>query len=213
MSSRPMPSYGVVIPVKAPAVAKSRLAPLGDAVRRELSVAFAMDTISAVIRCSLVSRVLVVTDDAFFAADLASLGVQVIPDGVTGDLNGTLLLGAAELHRADPGLGLAAVFSDLPALRADELTEALLAAQDQGLSFVADAHGLGTTAVAAPTLETFRTRFGLDSRLAHLEAGAYELGTDVPGLRHDVDTPADLATALKLGVGERTACVVTAHGL
>jgi 2-phospho-L-lactate guanylyltransferase len=213
MSSHLLPSYGVVIPVKPPAVAKSRLAPLGDAVRRELVAAFAVDTITAVVECPLVSTVLVVTDDAAFASGLVALGVRVIPDGVGDDLNGSLELGAAELHRADPDLRLAAVFADLPALRSDELTQALRTAPPDMMSFVADAHDTGTTTVLAPGLETFRPRFGPASHQAHLEAGAYEITLPVPGLRHDVDSPEDLQAVRRLGVGARTAFVLTTHAL
>src|SRR3954466_789713 len=109
--------FGVVVPVKPPAIAKTRLAPLGDEVRRELCAAFAADTVSALTACRLVSAVLVVTDDPAVARSLRALGVHAIPDGVSGDLNGTLELGAAELSRRHPGLALAAVFADLPALR------------------------------------------------------------------------------------------------
>lgn len=201
--------YGVVVPVKPPAVAKSRLAALGDDVRRELCEAFAVDTISAVLDCPLVDAVLVVTDDFALAGVLARLGVRVIPDGVSGDLNASLGLGAAELHRHRPELRLAAVFADLPALKPDELEEALRAAAPDAMSFVADAGGTGTTTVIAPTIELFRPRFGPGSRLAHLEAGAHEVTARVPGLRQDVDTPVDLDTVLRLGAGARTSYVAT----
>jgi len=74
---------------------------------------------------------------------------------------------------------------------------------------VADATGHGTTAVLAPSLELFHPRFGHDSRRAHLDAGAFEITAAVPGLRRDVDTPAELAEALGLGVGARTSFVTT----
>jgi len=213
MSHPQSPSYGVVVPVKPPAIAKSRLAALGDVVRQELCAAFAMDTISAVTECPLVRSVLVVTDDARLAAALVDLGVRVIPDGVADNLNASLELGAAELLRLHPGLRLAAVFADLPALRPDELSAALVAAGDDGLSFVADAQSRGTTMVAAPTLSAFTPRFGVESRQAHLDLGGLELHVDAPGLRQDIDTPDDLAAAVRLGVGARTSFVVTAHSL
>lgn len=205
--------YGVVVPVKSPAIAKSRLAGLGDAIRRELVEAFAFDTVTAVTECPLVSRVLVVTDDAVFATNLARLGVRVIPDGATDDLNASVVQGAAELQRTDPGLALAAVFADLPALRPDELANALAAAAPDRLSFVADADGTGTTTVVAPELDSFRPRFGRGSRQAHCEAGAFEITAYLPGLRQDVDTPEDLEAALALGVGSRTSFVATMRGL
>ena len=203
--------YGVVVPVKPPAFAKSRLAALGDSVRQELCAAFAVDTVAAIAECALVQRVLVVTDDVSLAAVLAELGVDVIPDGVSDDLNGSLALGAAELLRRSPGLRPAAVFADLPALRPAELAAALEDAAEDRMSFVADAAGTGTTTVAAPSLELFRPAFGPDSRQAHVRAGAFEISRDVPGLRQDVDTPQDLTKVLRLGAGPRTAFVATLH--
>jgi 2-phospho-L-lactate guanylyltransferase len=203
--------YGVVVPVKPPAIAKSRLAPLGDEVRRELCAAFAADTLASLTACPLVAAVLVVTDDAVLARSLEPLGVHVIPDGVSDDLNQTLRLAAAELCRRHPGLALAAVFADLPALRTEEVEEALSAAPEDVMSFVADADGDGTTTVVAPSLELFRPRFGHGSRQAHLDAGAWEIRLAVPGLRRDVDTPAELAAALDLGVGPRTSFVAASR--
>lgn len=206
----PEPRYGVLVPVKPAAVAKSRLLPVGDELRTALVVAFAVDTIGAVLSSDAVSFVLAITDDHLLARGLSELGVRVIPDGTVDDLNGSLVLAAAELHRTRPELRVAAVCADLPALRPDQLQRALLAAADDRLSFVADAEGAGTTACFAPTVEQFRPMFGPGSRRAHLDAGAAEIDlVDIPSLRLDVDTPADLAKARDLGVGPRTAMVIT----
>jgi 2-phospho-L-lactate/phosphoenolpyruvate guanylyltransferase len=205
--------FAVLVPVKRTAVAKSRLAALGDGPRRELAAAFAADTVSAVLQCDVVARTLVVTDDHLLAGAMRALGADVIPDG-TADLNGTLLQAAAEMHRRDPDLVLAAVCADLPALRPHELAQALAAASPEAMSFVCDQERVGTTAVVAPTLELFRPSFGAGSRLQHLAAGAFEVeGVHVPGLRRDVDDPTDLREALRLGVGPRTALVSTGVGL
>jgi 2-phospho-L-lactate/phosphoenolpyruvate guanylyltransferase len=206
----PVPArYAVLVPVKPPAVAKSRLAPLGDDARRDLAAAFAADTVAAVLSCDLVDRVLVVTDDHVLARTMTDLGADVIPDG-TSDLNGTLVQAAAEMHRRDPGLRLAAVCADLPALRPAELGSALRAAASSGMSFVADREGVGTTAVAAPDLDSFRPSFGHGSRAQHLAVGAHEVDeVDVPSVRRDVDDPANLDEALALGVGPRTSLVAT----
>jgi 2-phospho-L-lactate/phosphoenolpyruvate guanylyltransferase len=202
--------YAVLVPVKPPAFAKSRLAGLGDAVRVELATAFAADTVAAALACPLVARLLVVTDDHLLARGMRDLGADVLPDGTTDDLNGTLLQGAAELHRREPGLGLVALCADLPALRPAELEAALTAADPARMSFVADEERVGTTAVIASRLEQFRPSFGDGSRLQHLEAGAFEVDAlDAPGLRRDVDEPGDLEAAVLLGVGPRTSLVVT----
>jgi 2-phospho-L-lactate guanylyltransferase len=201
--------YAVLVPVKPPAVAKSRLGGLGDRPRTDLAQAFAADTVSAVLACDLVARVLVVTDDYALARGLSELGVDVIPDGAS-DLNDTLVQAAAEMHRRDPGLGLVALCADLPALRPAELSLALQAADPQRMSFVSDQERVGTTVVVAPSLDTFRPAFGPGSRRQHLDADAHEVdGVDIPTLRRDVDDPDDLAAAIDLGVGPRTAIVTT----
>lgn len=209
---RPDPRYAVLVPVKPPAVAKSRLGVLGDGPRQDLASAFVADTVAAVLDCEVVSRLLVVTDDHVLARRLAEHGVDVIPDGATG-LNGTLVQAAAEVHRRDPHLRLVALCADLPALRPAELARALAAAHPERMSFVSDEERVGTTTVVAPSIEVFRPAFGAASRRAHLEADAHEVdGVDVPGLRRDVDVPDDLAAAIRLGVGPRTAMVTTALG-
>ena len=206
--------FAVLVPVKPPAFAKSRLGDLGDDARRDLATAFAVDTVTAAVACSVVGRVLVVTDDHVLARGLAELGVDVIPDGTSGDLNGTLVLAAAEMHRRDPGLRLAALCADLPALRPEELERALAEPPDEAMTFVADADGVGTTLVAAPGLATFRPRFGPSSRQRHLDAGAHEVGRpDLPSVRRDVDDRDDLVEAIRLGVGSRTSLVTTMLGL
>jgi 2-phospho-L-lactate guanylyltransferase len=210
MSLPPPVRYGVLVPVKPPAVAKSRLAPLGDAVRTELAAAFAMDTVAAVLGSPAVGSVMAVTDDHALAAALSEQGALVLPDGVGGDLNGTLLQAAAELARQLPDLRPAALCADLPALRTEQLTRALAAAPDQGLAFVTDTEGKGTTLLVADGLASFEPRFGAGSAQAHRAVGGHEIHlVDVPTLRRDVDTPADLEAALGLGVGPRTSVVAT----
>lgn len=200
--------FAVLVPVKRTALAKSRLAGLGEHARRELASAFAVDTVNAVLGCEVVHRVLAVTDDHELARTLHPTGAEVIPDGTT-DLNGTLVQAAAEMRRRDPELRVAAVCADLPALRSEELARAFARADLTRMSFVADQERVGTTAVVAPSMEEFRPSFGDGSRAQHLQAGAFEVdGIDVPGLRRDVDDPAGLSGALRLGVGPATALVI-----
>jgi 2-phospho-L-lactate guanylyltransferase len=200
--------HGVLVPVKPVRHAKSRLAPLGEDTRRALVSAFAADTVSAALASAVVDTVLVVTDDHALAAGVAGLGAQVIPDGASDDLNASLVQAAAELHRRRPDLSPAALCADLPALAPHELTEALTRATAHRRAFVTDADGIGTTLVAATSLTQFAPRFGPGSREMHLSGGAHAIDeVALPSLRRDVDTPEDLAAALRIGVGERTASV------
>lgn len=197
----PVSRYVLIVPVKPPAVGKSRLHGVAD--RRALAEAFALDTVAACLDATTVGRVLVVTDDAEFSAHLSALGASAIPDGVADDLNGTLRQAAAEARRRWPDLTPAALCADLPALRPGDLDEVLGRAGD-GPWFVPDAAGVGTTLYSA-AYDDFDPRFGPGSRAAHADAGAREVADAAPSVRRDVDDADDLRDAIDLGVGPRTA--------
>lgn len=201
-------TWTVVIPVKVLARAKSRLAALAGPRRAQLALAFAYDTVSAVLAVPIVARVVVVTDDPIARSELAALGAAVVADeagGLNADgLNGALRLGAAA---SDARTGIAGLAADLPALRPAELTRALRRV-GSGPAFVPDALDVGTTLYAVPPGSPFQPMFGGRSRERHARHGATELRLDdAPGLRRDVDTPEDLMAAVALGVGRRTAPV------
>jgi len=198
--------WSVLLPVKVLAQAKSRLAELAGPRRGELALALACDTVTAVLGCEAAARAVVITDDPVAAATLTHLGALVIPDQPRDGLNAALRHGAAFAAARWPGCGTAALSADLPALRPAELARALDAAAAWPTAFVADAAGDGTTLYTAAPGAAFRPAFGLASRARHAAGGAAELEPGhVPGLRRDVDTPADLRDAAALGLGPRTA--------
>jgi 2-phospho-L-lactate/phosphoenolpyruvate guanylyltransferase len=202
----------LIVPVKRLALAKTRLADVAGEHRIELALAFALDTTTAALACDVVRAVVVVTDEPDAARALAGIGALVIDDEPDAGLNPALLHGADVAAHAHPGTALGALSADLPMLRPDELRAALAAAPASGAAFVRDADGSGTTTLLARHRRDFRPAFGPGSAAAHLRGGAVELHGDAfPSLRHDVDTPADLARALEIGVGGHTAAV--AHQL
>jgi len=199
-------TWSVVIPVKVLARAKSRLAGLAGPTRPEMALALAADTVRAAAACPAVAAVVVVTDDVAAARTLGALGAWVVDDEPDAGLNPAVAHGAAVAAAARPDCGTAALAADLPALRPAELERGLQAAAQWPEAFVADAQGTGTTLYAARPGAEFRPRFGLDSAAHYREGGATEVVlADVPSLRCDVDTPADLQNAISLGVGPRTA--------
>jgi 2-phospho-L-lactate guanylyltransferase len=198
-------SYVVLLPVKPPGVGKTRLQGLP---REPLARAFALDTATAALASHAVARVLSMTDDAGFARALSDLGCDAIPDGVSGDLNASLVLAAMEAARRWPDVTPVAICADLPCLRPGEL-DAALAEPDGWPRFVADASGDGTTLYTAP-VDEFAPRFGLLSAALHEDGGAWPVPGELPGLRHDVDDRADLAAAVRLGLGVHTAAAVAA---
>jgi 2-phospho-L-lactate guanylyltransferase len=198
--------FVVLLPVKPPARGKSRLAGgLPPDQRTALATAFALDTLAAAREAAPVAEVMVVTDDFRFAARARELGCAVLPDGVSGSLNASLVQAAHEAARRWPSYGVAALCADLPALDPADLTVALEQVPDRGAVFVADAVGTGTTMYAARGLDAFSPSFGTGSRDAHLASGAIALEGDLSTLRQDVDDPGDLGRAMLLGVGRHTA--------
>jgi 2-phospho-L-lactate guanylyltransferase len=199
-----MQRYVALVPVKPPALGKSRLVGVADADRTALAAAFALDTVAACVAATTIDEVLVATDDATFSIELAALGATAIPDGVALDLNGTLRQSAAEARRRWPDLVPVALTADLPAVRAEDIDEALGLVGPGESAYVADADGLGTTLYTAAH-DGFDPRFGPGSALAHDATGARAITAPLPRLRRDVDDLDDLDDALALGVGPRTA--------
>lgn len=190
--------FAVLVPLKRPDRAKTRLAESGVAHHQSLAVAFAHDTIAAAGSSPLVAGVWVVTD----ALDLVPATASHLPDEGAGDLNLALARAADALHQLHPAWGVAALCGDLPALDGQDLTEALATCRQR--SFVADAAGSGTTLLAAPAGIALKPCFGVGSAQAHTASGALALTAPLPTLRLDVDTSADLERAVALGVGAHT---------
>lgn len=188
-----------MIPVKAPAAAKTRLADaVSPATRAELARAFALDTLAAALAADAVDRVIVVGDDPSLAGGAEFL---IEPEGRQG-LSAAIRHGIAHARSAAPRRA-AVLLGDLPALSPGELDAALDAAARHPLAFVRDADGTGTTLATAAEGVAFEPRFGLDSAALHAAAGFVELEASA-GLTHDVDTVDGLDEALALGVGRHT---------
>lgn len=193
--------WTLLIPVKRLAIAKTRLA-LPIAARRELALAMARDTVSAALAGSAVAEVLVITSDDLARVALSKLGARVVDDVPDAGLNPALMHGANLAARAR----VAALSSDLPALRSADLDAVLTLAAGHHTAVVADTPGTGTTLLAATSTAAFSPRFGADSLSAHLGAGAIDLTAQAAAsVRHDVDTLAALRVAVALGVGPETA--------
>lgn len=206
-----MPSrVSLVIPVRDPASAKSRLAvgdnPAAHARRAALAAAIALDTVTAARAAREVGEVIVV-------GTLASAleGVQVLDDPGYG----LLVAVGAGLAAADAAAPTAVLLGDLPALQPADLDAALVAASEHHWAFVPDAEGTGTTLVTAAAGLPHALRFGEGSAEQHRDAGYVEL--EVPersGLRRDIDTPTQLAALAELAaagavlLGPRTAALL-----
>jgi 2-phospho-L-lactate/phosphoenolpyruvate guanylyltransferase len=199
-------AWSVVVPAKRLDVAKTRLRPASAAdpdAHARLVLALLADTVSAAVACPAVADVVVVTDDAAAAEVVRGLGARTVADEPDRGLNPALEHGA----RAAGTAAVAALSSDLPALRPAALAAALTAAERAPRCFVADAQGTGTTLLTAVDVP-LRPRFGPGSAAAHRGGGALPLTGDWPGLSRDVDTEADLRAAAALGLGPATSALL-----
>lgn len=209
----------LVVPVKPLAKAKSRLRGAADGgigeprAHARLAMALLRDTVDAVRAARAVRHLLVVSSDPVVAAELGVFGIDVAPDGPVPGLNPAYERGAAILRERDPAAAVGALQADLPALRPEELDDAIAAALalfagGARRAFVPDTEGTGTTFLLAAPLEPLAPRFGEGSAREHQASGALRLAGEWPGLRRDVDTAADLREATTLGLGEHTACAL-----
>ncbi len=212
----------LVVPVKPLHRAKTRLRGavdrgVGDPdAHAALALALAHDTVAAVRAARAVRRLLVVSSDPVVAAELAAVGVEVVPD-VGGGLNAALRHGAGLLRSRDRGAAVGALQADLPALRPEDLDGAAAAADAAFAArgtraFCADADGTGTTLLVAAAGVALDPRFGAGSAARHRASGAVALDGPWPGLRRDVDTGDDLCAAAELGLGPHTRAVLAPIG-
>jgi 2-phospho-L-lactate/phosphoenolpyruvate guanylyltransferase len=199
-----------VIALKPIEHAKSRLA-VPDPLRRRLAWTMALDTLTAL--CHALPHVLVVSDQPALEARLrrAELAVEVISESGHVGMNSALTRGALSLH-AQGFTSVLACVGDLPALRPESVARILDASRFHPRSFVADASGVGTTMLVAHDVE-LAPQFQGRSAAAHHASGAVSLAAEAIGspaadARRDVDTEADLAAAIGLGVGPATSALI-----
>ena len=178
-----------LVPLKALAQAKGRLAPLlAPLQRRLLAIAMFEDVVAALQAVPALDAPVVVSPDREVWRRADAMGCRVVeePPG-THDLNGALATAAAALRGRDPLLVVAA---DLPLASAAGLERVLEAAQAP-VAVVPSHGGDGTNVLAWRDPASFAPSFGPDSAARHLTVpGAVRV--DEPGLALDVDTADDL---------------------
>jgi 2-phospho-L-lactate/phosphoenolpyruvate guanylyltransferase len=194
-----------LVPVKALAEAKGRLAPeVGPLQRRLLAIAMFEDVVAALQAVAGLDRPVVVSPDREVWRRADAMGCRVVeePPGA-GDLNGALAAAAATTD----GSGLLVVAADLPLASAAGL-ERVLAAATAPVAVVPSHDGGGTNVLAWRDPASFAPSFGPASAARHLAVpGAVRV--DEPGLALDVDTAGDL----RLVAGRLDPASVTARRL
>lgn len=200
----------LVVPVKALGEAKSRLLGAADGgigniyAHKALVLAMVIDTVTAALRANAVSTVLVVTPDPVVAGEVEKIGALALRDEPAGGMNAALNHGVRALRRHGLGRTVGALLGDLPALRQDELS-AFIVAADGRRAFCPDRKGTGTTLLLSAVGDELRPSFGIGSAKAHRLSNASALQGYWPSLSADVDTLSDLCSVRELQLGARTA--------
>lgn len=201
-----------LVPVKALAGAKSRLAPGDrDAIER-LSLAMMGDVIEALLGVPALERVAVVTPDPTVAREASALGAQALLRDDPG-LNAAIEAGAAQLAPS-PEDGLLVVLGDVAAASTAELAQLIDAAPERGVALAPSRDG-GTSALLRRPRDVIPAHFGADSAKRHREAAAHagvplcELA--LPSLAIDVDVADDVRAILGVAsLGRRTRAALEA---
>jgi 2-phospho-L-lactate guanylyltransferase len=195
----------VLVPVKRFSEGKSRLGDRPD--RAALAEAFARDTIDAVAGSARVRMLLVVTDDSDLLEDLSLPVAVTVRRQQAPGLNNAIATGLRIAQDSWPDYGVAVLAGDLPALTSEDLERTLEIAEEIPLGVVADAQSTGTVLITGQPGMPLLPAFGVGSASRHRDLG-HRLIRGTERLRRDVDTPEDLAVAVRLGVGRHTAAVL-----
>ena len=198
-----------VIAVRGGRHAKSRCAgALSGADRAGLTAAMLEDMLDALARCAGVSQTWVVTPTPDLAALARDHGARVIRQPRAAGLNAALRLAISEVFDTAPYDPLVLAPGDLPLLRPDDLSAALLLARTHAVTLAPALDG-GTGLLALRAGAALEPAFGPRSFQRHAAAAARR-GLSVAVIRadslsRDVDRPDDLAGVLERGPTTRTA--------
>ncbi len=204
-----------VVPVKALAASKSRLALRGgrEAVR-QLSLAMMADIIEALRAVRDLERVAVVTSDPEVADAATQAGAEALLRDDPG-LNASIEAAAAEVA-AGPAAGVLVVLGDVPALASADVLRLLEAGREGGVVLAPSRDG-GTSALLRVPRDVIPARFGPDSAKRHREeaqrAGVRFQELRLPSLAIDVDVAEDADAILACAsLGHRTRAALAALG-
>ncbi|WP_426243323.1 2-phospho-L-lactate guanylyltransferase [Nocardioides sp. LHG3406-4] len=212
-SRRPAQPWMAIVPQKSLSRAKSRL-DLPDVARWRVARAMLVDTVFALGQVKGLDRVIIAwedPDDVSWMPVMPRVVHHVVPGS---DLNGAISTVEEQVAAEVPQSGRLVVPGDLPACSSVQMDELVAQVAQVARSFLRDAHGAGTTVLAARDNTLLSPQYGRSSARQHLSTGAHPLdAARFPSVTRDVDTMTDLYAALRLGVGRATRTVTRDLGL
>lgn len=183
-----------LVPVKAPALAKSRLAPVLEPEEcASLCMAMLSDVLAALDGASHVNEVAVVTADKNVAALAKKNGYRVMNDDA---MNLCDALDSAARELADNGVETVLIVpADVPTISSGDI-DALIEKHCGGLSISPAIRDGGTNALVCSPPDAVPFCYGEDSAKKHLQraeqAGIEAVRLPLPAFFRDVDLPDDL---------------------
>jgi 2-phospho-L-lactate guanylyltransferase len=212
----PLADIWAVVPVKALALAKSRLASdFSPQFRHGLAVAMLEDVLTVLAQSLALAGIIVVSDDAEAAAIGRRHGAEIFTDAADGG-HTPAVMAAAHRLAAQRRSGLLTVPGDIPAVSAAEI-RALLSRHRAAPAFsIVPAHDRrGSNAIVLTPPLCVPVCFGNDSFRPHLTAarqrGIEPTITLAPGIGLDIDCRADVERLIEWPAPTRAAAFIAAH--
>ncbi len=210
-----MSGIRAVVPVKAPAAAKQRLAGVLSApARRDLALAMVEDVLAALAAARGLAGIVVVTEDRDVAAVAMRFGALILAEDA-GD-GQTAAVAAAARALARDGEGMLTLPSDVPLIEPDDVRCVLECAATHRFAIVPAHDGRGSNAVLCVPADVVGLRFGGESCAAHLVAaracGIEPVTLSLPRIALDIDEPADLDRFLAIPSRTRARAALARHG-
>lgn len=197
--ARSLDPLWAIVPVKALATVKQRLAPaLSIAARQELVRGWLVHVLQTLQVSGVVDHVLVVSGDPAVGLLATRYGAEALAEAGNGGLNAALAQATA-YARAHGAAATLVIPADLPGLTPQDVAALCAAARalpGTGVVLAASRDGQGTNALLCWPPEAIPPAFGPGSFQRHRAAARSRdlcvVVLDRPGLAFDIDTPDDL---------------------
>jgi 2-phospho-L-lactate guanylyltransferase len=183
----------VVVLAKDTRLAKTRLGVSREAAR-QMALHLADSTIRVALAAETVGAVHVVTGGTDIVRDARRWGAEVVEEPRPLGMNRAAELGRRHALEVRPTSTVVIMVADLPAVRPTDIDAVVDEHRRTGHALhVTDHTGTGTTLLIHGPNRRPGIGFGRGSSAMHLRLGYQAATSSTPTLRHDLDTPEDLA--------------------